>query len=282
MFNNIGIVGVGLIGASMAIEIKNKHLAQTVIGFDKNQQSLDIAVKNGIIDGYSNIKDIGVCDFVIVATPVASIADVIKEITPNLKEGTLIIDVGSVKSSIIDSVLPFLDDAIHYVPIHPIAGIEKFGVDAAKKDLFKGAYCIITPFEGINRFAQNKVENFIENLGMRVEIMDAKSHDNVFAYISHLPHFIAYALVGLIENKNDDRFKFIGGGFRDFTRIAASSEEMWSDIFLLNKKELLHSVDEFKIQIDKIRESIETENIESLKEYLRQARIFKESLDEKR
>ncbi len=281
MFNNVGIVGVGLIGASIALEIKRNNLAQMVFGFDENQKSLELATKNGTIDGYSSIKDIGVCDFVVVATPVGSIVDVLKDVIPKLKDGAIVIDVGSVKGAVVDKIKPFLNDRVHFVPIHPIAGIEKFGVLSAKEGLFEGAYCIVTPYDGINKFTVSKIENFIKALGMRIEFMDAKEHDKVFAYISHLPHLIAYALVALIEEKDDEKFKFIGGGFRDFTRIAASSEKMWSDIFLLNKDKLLESIKEFEGSVEKIKLLIENNNTEELIKYLKQARIYKESLDER-
>jgi prephenate dehydrogenase len=279
MFNAVGIVGVGLIGASMAIEIRNENISDTIIGFDSNQESLDLAVNEGIIDGYATLDEIGICDFVIVATPVSSIATIIKNILPKLKKGSIVIDVGSVKGSIINGVEPFLMDDVHYVPIHPIAGIEKFGVSNAKKRLFENAYCIVTPYEGVNKFALSKVENFIKILGMRIEVMDYNEHDEIFAYISHLPHLIAYGLVGLVEKKNNEKFKFIGGGFKDFTRIASSSEKMWSDIFFLNKDKLLQSLNEFHGSLDEIKTFIKNGDADNLMRYLRRARIFKESLD---
>ena len=281
MFDNVGIVGVGLIGSSMALEIRNRGLSKTIIGFDSNEKNLNDAIKSGVIDEYASLNDIGICDFVITAAPVLSIPKILKEVFSKLKKDSIVIDVGSVKGAIIDEVKDFLTDNVYYVPVHPIAGIEKFGVQAAKIGLFKDAYCIITPFDDVNTFALNKVENFIRLLEMRVEIMDPYEHDEVFAYISHLPHIIAYGLVSMIEEKNNEKFKFIGGGFRDFTRIAASSERMWSDIFLLNKKNMLKSIDEFINHIEKIKLLLEEDNAEELMDYLKQARLFKESLDER-
>ncbi len=281
MFDVVGIVGVGLIGSSLALEIKNNKLAKSIIGFDNDKKSLDIALNRGIIDVYGSFDELSVCDFVVVATPVASICNILKTVFGKLKENSIVIDVGSVKGAIIDCIKNDIKDNIHYIPIHPIAGIEKFGVNAAKKGLFNNAYCIITPFEGINRFAMSRVEHFLKKLGMKVEIMNPDEHDRVFAYISHLPHVIAYGLVGLIEDKNNEKFKFIGGGFKDFTRIAASSEKMWSDIFMLNKDSLMASIDDFIVHINKMKSMIETDNIGELTEYLKKARLFKESLDER-
>ncbi len=280
MFNNVGIVGVGLIGASFALEIKRNNLSDTVIGFDKDEKSLEFATEKGIIDGFGKIEDIGVCDFVIVATPVSNIAGILKVVFDKLRDGSVVIDVGSIKGSIVKSILPFLRENIHYVPIHPIAGIEKFGAKAATKNLFKDAYCIITPFEGIDMAALKKTKDFINALGMHIEELTPQEHDKVFAYISHLPHLIAYGLVGLIKEKNDDKFKFIGGGFRDFTRIAASSEKMWSDIFLLNKKELIKSLNEYQQGLDRLKAYIENDDVDKLMDFLKKARLFKESLDD--
>ncbi len=281
MFDNVGIIGVGLIGSSMALEIRNNNLAKSIIGFDNDQKSLDTALKHGIIDGYGSLDELSICDFVIVATPVSSICDILKMAFDKLKKGSIVIDVGSVKGAIVEKIKKDIKQDIHYVPVHPIAGIEKFGVEAAKKGLFSNAYCIITPFEGINEFAKKKVESFVKALGMRVEIMDADEHDWVFAYISHLPHIIAYNLVGLIEEKNNEKFKFIGGGFRDFTRIAASSEKMWSDIFLLNKKSVAESIDEFIGHMNRLKEMIQKDDSEAVMHYLKRARLFKESIDER-
>ena len=281
MFDNVGIIGVGLIGSSMALEIRNNNLAKSVIGFDNDQKSLDTALKHGVIDGYGSLDELSICDFVVVATPVSSICDILKMAFNKLKKGSIIIDVGSVKGAIVKQIKEDIKQDIYYVPVHPIAGIEKFGVEAARKGLFNNAYCIITPFDGINEFAQKKVENFVKALGMRVEIMNADEHDWVFAYISHLPHIIAYNLVGLIEEKNNEKFKFIGGGFRDFTRIAASSEKMWSDIFLLNKKSVIESIDEFIGHMNRLKEMIQKEDSEAVMHYLKRARLFKESIDER-
>ncbi len=281
MFNTVGIIGLGLIGSSFAIEIKSNKLSKSIIGFDNDQESLDIALKKGIVDGYGSLNELGICDFVIVATPVTSIPDILKTSFEKLENGSIIIDVGSVKGAIIERVKNNLKEGIYYVPVHPIAGIEKFGIKAAKKGLFKNAYCIITPFENINLFAMNKVKNFIKALDMKIEVMEAHEHDMVFSYISHLPHVIAYALVGLIEEKNNEKFKFIGGGFKDFTRISSSSEKMWSDIFIMNKKNVTESMERFISHMNKIKKLIEDNNTNSLINYLKKARTFKEALDEK-
>ncbi len=279
MFKIVGIVGVGLIGASMALEIKRRGLAERIVGFDSEERVLQKAVDEGVVDAYSDIRGASVCDLAIVATPVFSIPSIVKELMGTMKPHSIVMDVGSVKGAIIDALNPYLNRDVYYIPVHPIAGIEKFGLNAARVGLFEGAYCIITPYPGMNRFAAKRVEAFVEALGMRVELMDAHNHDRVFAYISHLPHLIAYALVALIENKKDEKLKFIGGGFKDFTRIAASNERMWSEIFLMNKKELLKATGEYKKEIETIERLVENSDLDGLIEHLRAARLFKESLE---
>ncbi len=279
MFNTVGIIGLGLIGGSFALEIKRLKLSENIIGFDEDQKSLDFALKNEIIDGYASLNEIGICDFVIVATPSDSIASILKTIFSKVKKGTIIIDVGSVKNAIIKQIKEYLPKDICYIPTHPIAGIEKYGIEASRKDLFKGAYFIITPLENTNNFSLKKVENFAESLGMKVEKMDAEKHDETFAYISHLPHLIAYALVGMVESKKEKNFKFIGGGFKDFTRIASSSEKMWCDIFKLNKDMVIKSVDEFINELNKVKDFIKNDEEGNMLEYFGNARGFKESLD---
>ncbi len=278
MFDTVGIVGLGLIGASIAIDVRKRNLAKTIIGFDSDEKALNRALDEGVIDAYGELKSASVCDFVVVATPVYSIPGIVKKLLGIMKPHSIVMDVGSVKGAIIERLEGDLGGNVYYIPVHPIAGIEKFGFSAAMADLFENAYCIITPYDGMNRFAAKRVEAFVEALGMRVEIMDAKEHDMVFGYISHLPHLIAYALVALIEKKHNEKFKFIGGGFRDFTRIAASSERMWSEIFLMNSDELLKTTKEYKQHIEKLEKLIEADDLEGLTEYLKAARLFKESL----
>ncbi len=278
MFNSTGIVGVGLMGSSIALELKKRGLTRNIIGFDEDRASLEAAKSKGIVDeAAADLSEFDECDFAIVATPVFSIAPIVNRLGSIMRQDAIIIDVGSLKAAVLKQIsLEKLNAA--FVPVHPIAGIEKFGVHAARMGLFDGAYCIITPFDGLKDEAFDRVKVLIKRLGMRLEIMDPEEHDRVFAYISHLPHLIAYALVGLVEEKNNEKFKFIGGGFRDFTRIAASSERMWSEIFLMNKDNMLMAIREYKDHIERIEGFIAEGDLNRLADYLKMARLFKESL----
>jgi len=276
MFRYGGIVGVGLIGGSLALDLKKHRLAECIVGFDKSSHNLSEALNLKIIDKIGNEEDLKRCDFVVVATPVDVVAENLLWVFDNA-EKAIVIDVGSVKGVIVDRVKPFVKNNF-YVPTHPIAGTERFGPQAAFEGLFKDAHLIITPYEGMDRKAAETVKNLAGKLGMKVEFMDAHLHDIVFGYVSHLPHAIAYALVDLVSKK-DHNYTFIGGGFKDYTRIAASSEDMWSAIFSMNKDNLKKAVEEFKYYLNKIVEL--AEKPDELKQHLKQVRLFKENYLEK-
>ncbi len=277
MFDKVGIVGVGLIGGSIALSLKKKNLAKHILGYDKNEINLDKAMNLGIIDEKSNLNGVSNADFVVVSTPVSVISNYVIDIL-SLNRKTVVVDVGSVKKSIVDKVLRYFGESVNYIPMHPIAGTENFGPDAAFNSLFEGAYCIVTPYSGISESLLSFGRKFAESLGMTVKVMSPDLHDEVFGYVSHLPHVIAYTLVHLVSNKSEE-FRFVGGGFRDYTRVSASSENMWSDIFLKNKDNVLKAISEYVNQLNEFADLIKCENKDQLVEYLKQARIFKRILD---
>ncbi len=276
MFETVGIVGVGLIGGSLSLAIKKKKLADRVLGFDISKKNLDKALNLGLIDEACDLDCISKAELVLIATPVSSIADYVIEVCK--RGGAVVLDVGSVKKPIIDQVLATCGREVNYIPMHPIAGTENFGPEAALEGLFEGAYCIITPFDGLKKSLIELSSRFLKSLGMVVKIMEPALHDEVFGYVSHLPHAIAYALVNLIFEKPKE-FRFIGGGFRDYTRVAASSELMWSDIFLMNKENVVKAIEEYIDELAFIKELIEKDDKARLVEYLKMARIFKKELD---
>ena len=280
MFKTVGIVGVGLIGGSLALAMRENRLCETIIGFDNNQSNLDIALKSGIIDAYADIKEIGLCDFVVVATPVLSVVSILKRIFTLLKKGSTVIDVGSVKGSIVNKVKNYIPDYINYVPTHPIAGKENFGPEAADAHIFKDAYFIITPVKTIG-FAEKKIAALAIAIKSKVEIMDYAKHDIVFSYLSHLPHALAYALVDLVNThyEQDSSFKFFGGGFRDFVRISKSNEFMWNDIFFANKDNILKAIDEYVDKLTELKLLIKNGNSQKLTAMLKKSRLFKETID---
>lgn len=280
MFKTVGIIGVGLIGGSLALAMRENRLCETIIGFDNNQSNLSVAINAGIIDAYADIKEIELCDFVVVATPVLSIGNILKRIFTLLKKGSIVIDVGSVKGAIVDKIKDDIPDYINYVPTHPIAGKENFGPEAADAHIFKDAYFIITPLKEIG-FAEKKIVALASAIKSKVEIMDYEKHDVVFAYLSHLPHALAYTLVKLVNThyEQDNSFKFFGGGFRDFVRISKSNELMWNDIFFANKDNILEAIDEYVDKLSKLKLLIANGNSQELTAMLKKSRLFKETID---
>jgi prephenate dehydrogenase len=281
MFNTIGIIGLGLIGGSFGLAIKHNKLAKVVIGFDTNEENLNDALKLELIDiGVNSYKSFSICDFVIVSVPPSQTAKVILDLFGVLRENTIIIDVASVKEPIIADIKNSIPQGISYIPTHPIAGTENFGPKSAFKQLFDDKYFIITPIND-NLFASKKVEEFAKKINMKVKYMDPKRHDEIFAYVSHLPHIIAYNLVSLIwyKKEKDEAYGFVGGGFKDFTRIAKSNAKMWSDIFFLNKKNILSAIDDYIENLLILKTMIENNDEEKLLETLKNIRLFKEYLD---
>ncbi|PMP69340.1 MAG: prephenate dehydrogenase/arogenate dehydrogenase family protein [Desulfurella multipotens] len=281
MFNTIGIVGLGLIGGSLGLAIKHKKLSKIIIGYDNNQENLDDALNLELIDiGANSYKSFSICDFVIVSVPPSQTAHVVIQLFEVLKENTIVIDVASIKKPIIDSIKNYIPKTIAYVPTHPIAGTENFGPKSAFRQLFDDKYFIITPINNIS-FAEKKVEEFAKTINMKVKYMDADKHDKVFAYVSHLPHAIAYSLVNLIRQKkeDDEAYGFIGGGFKDFTRIAKSNEKMWCDIFLLNQSNMINAIDEYIQNLLILKDAIKNNEERELIQILKNIRLFKENLD---
>ncbi len=276
MFKTVGIVGVGLIGGSLSLSIKKKNLAERIFGFDISGKNIDKALSLGIIDEACDLDCISQAELVLISTPVSSIADYVIEVCRKGK--AVVLDTGSVKKPIIDKVVEACGRSVNFIPMHPIAGTENFGPEAAFEGLFEGAFCIITPFEGVERSLMELASEFLTSLGMVVKIMDPSLHDEVFGYVSHLPHVIAYTLVNLIFGKPRE-FRFIGGGFRDYTRVAASSEFMWTDIFLMNKENVVKAIEEYIDELAFIKELIEKDDRTRLIEYLKMARVFKREID---
>ncbi len=275
MFKRIGIIGVGLIGGSIALDARRYGLASNIVGYDANIDNARKAYSIGIIDEIAeDIDKLLNCDFIIVAVPVSYISQILEKLSAMGYSG-LISDVGSIKGEIVKKALKL--KLYNFIPAHPIAGTENFGPEAAKSGLFKDAFCIITPFDGIDTKKLETVERFYKAIGMKPIKLSADEHDRIFAFISHMPHAVAYELVELAASKGEN-FRFIGGGFRDFTRIAASSENMWSDIFIMNKENVVSAIDEFIEYMKGLRDLIKKGDKEALKEKLKVIRKLKREL----
>lgn len=285
-FNKVAIIGVGLIGGSLAIVLREKGITKNIIGIGRGIKNLETAKKLGVIDEYTQDAKQGVkdADLVIIATPVASIARIVQEILPSLKSGAIITDVGSVKKSILDEIEGFLPSAIHFVAGHPIAGTENAGVEAAFPALFQNRNCIITPTEKTNKEALHKIKMLWETAGSHIVLMDALKHDKILAAVSHLPHMVAYSLVNAVADMKDfdeNILNYSAGGFKDFTRIASSPPEMWRDICLLNKDAILDVIHRFQETLKKIETMIEKSDKEGLTKEFERAKEIRDSLKTK-
>ncbi|MFN7064644.1 MAG: prephenate dehydrogenase [Aquificaceae bacterium] len=282
MFERIAIIGVGFIGGSFALACKEAFDCQ-VFGVDINPRAIEKAKELCVIDeGSTKIEDIRAFDpqLIIIATPVRTFEGIGKALAVLIDNRCMVSDLGSVKGKLVYLMENLLSD--RFVGGHPIAGTEKAGVENALRDLFKGKRFVITPTPRTNPYAKEMVKKLWEGLGSLVEEMDPYLHDFIFGAVSHLPHAVAFALIEAIErlSKEVNLFRYPGGGFRDFTRIAASDPIMWRDIFLENKHELLRAIETFEESLGKLKELIEKEKVEELKEYLSLASQKRRALEE--
>jgi cyclohexadieny/prephenate dehydrogenase len=261
-FDRVALVGVGLIGSSMAHGMRRAGLAGHIAGYAHTPQIVERAKKAGIVDSMhddlaSCVKD---ADLVVLAAPVGAFAEIAKAIAGHLKPGAIVSDTGSVKGVMFRDVAPHLLKGVHLIPAHPIAGTEQSGPEAGFPELFDGRWCILTPAADADPAAVEKLKEFWEKLGSQVEMMDARHHDLVLAITSHLPHLIAYNIVGtanhLEQVTNGEVIKYSAGGFRDFTRIAASDPTMWRDVFLNNREAVLEMLGRFSEDLTDLQRAI--------------------------
>ncbi len=263
--NKILIFGVGLIGGSIALSLKKTGLTSNIIGVGRNQDNLNDAIKLKIIDHTSQDldKNIAEANIIIIATPVAQIPSILKIIQPYLSSHTIITDVGSTKTDVIESAREILGQQYsQFIGGHPIAGSEKHGAMAAHSDLFKNKNVILTPDQHSSLRAREMITTLWKNAGAKVSYMSHIDHDKIFSTISHLPHLLAFSLVDMITQRSNanELLKYAASGFKDFTRIAASSPEMWKDIIFANKKFILEDIKYFENQMELINDAIKHED----------------------
>lgn len=287
VFDRIAIIGLGLIGSSLTRAISDKKLANLVLGFDGSEavraeargiEGFGADVTETLEEAVSN------ADLVIMAVPVGAVGSLAQELCPHLKDGAILSDVGSVKKSIIDAVVPHLPETCHFVPGHPVAGTEYSGPKAGFSTLFEGRWCILTPIENTPRPEVEKVSNLWAGLGSDVEEMDAEHHDIVLAITSHIPHLIAYNIVGtaadLEEVTSSEVIKYSAGGFRDFTRIAASDPVMWRDVFMNNKEAVLEMLGRFTEDLTQLQRHIRRGDGQALEDLFTRTREIRRSIIE--
>ena len=261
-FEKVCIVGLGLIGGSIGLAIKRSNISNQITGYARSNSTLERAIELGLVDSVKdNLKDaVNNSDLVILATPLSTFRELVEDMSPFLKKGCIITDTGSAKLTVIEDLKDILPNGVEFVPGHPIAGTEESGPDAGFAELFDNRWCILTPTEDNSSNAVDLVKGFWETIGSKVEIMDPMHHDKVLAITSHIPHLIAFNIVGTANNlanvTEKEVVKYSAGGFRDFTRIAASDPKMWSDIFTYNSDAVLEMLDLFSNDLAKLKAAV--------------------------
>ena len=286
VFDRLALIGLGLIGSSLARVARQKNLARHIVAIDASETVCARVAELGLADTVTSTIADGVrdADIVILCVPVGVCGKVVEIIAPSLKQGAILSDVGSVKGSIVAQVAPHLPEGVHFVPAHPVAGTEQSGPDAGFSSLFLNRWCILTPPEGQDADAIAKTRAFWEGAGSMVEEMSPAHHDLVLAITSHLPHLIAYNIVGTAADleavTESEVIKFSAGGFRDFTRIAASDPTMWRDVFLNNKDAVLEMLGRFTEDLSALQRAIRYGDGEALFDHFTRTRAIRRSIVE--
>lgn len=276
-FEKTAILGVGLIGASLSMAIKKQGLSGHVAGYGRTEANLKKAEELSIIDSYE-LDPLMACegaDLIVFATPVGLFSDIAGKIKHSVKKDALVIDVGSVKGGLVYEMERIFGG--RFVGCHPIAGGERSGIEYASAELFRGAKCIITKTENTPSSAINRATGIWEALGSSVDFMSPEEHDRVYALVSHLPHIIAYAIMNTVAD--GEYLKFSGRGFRDMTRIASSSPELWRDICLLNRDNLLLFMEKFSQNMEKLRLYLKNGDVKALDEAFGRAGALRRGLE---
>ena len=285
-FDRIALIGIGLIGSSIARDVRELGLAGEVVISSRSEATLKRAEELGLGDRYvgSAAEAVRDADLVIVSVPVGASESVAKEIAAHLKAGAIVTDVGSTKASVIAQMQPHMPDNVHFIPGHPLAGTEKSGPDAGFNGLFRGRWCIFTPVEGTDQDALARLMGFWEALGSKVDQMDPEHHDKVLAIVSHLPHIIAYNIVGTADDlqtvTESEVIKYSASGFRDFTRLAASDPTMWRDVCLHNRDAILEMLSRFSEDLASLQRAIRWGDGDKLFDLFTRTRAIRRSIIE--
>jgi prephenate dehydrogenase len=279
----LAVVGVGLIGGSLALALKTAGAVGQVVGIGRGRANLEKALELGVVDSYTQDLAEGVAgaDLIFLATPVLTLAQVAAAAVPHMKPGAILTDGGSVKASVARDIEPLMPAGVHFVPGHPIAGTENSGAEAAFDTLYQGRRCILTPTAHTDPEALELVRQVWEIAGSEVVVMDVEKHDRILAAISHLPHMVAYSLVnavGSYDRYEENILEYSAGGFRDFTRIASSDPTMWRDIALTNRDALLEMMERCEVFIAELKEDVRNGESEKLYEFFLRSKELRDAI----
>ncbi|WP_330084225.1 prephenate/arogenate dehydrogenase family protein [Methylocystis iwaonis] len=286
IFDRLAIIGAGLIGSSIARAARDYGVAGEIAIVDASQQVMARVRELGIADdaGGDVAQALKGADLIIICTPVGVCGAVVEEIAPHLEKGAILSDVGSVKGAVVAQIAPHVPSGVHFIPAHPLAGTEFSGPDAGFATLFQNRWSILTPLDGADAAAVERLANFWTRIGAKVETMSPEHHDKVLALTSHLPHLIAYNIVGTAddfgEQTRSEVIKFSASGFRDFTRIAASDPTMWRDIFLNNREAVLEMLGRFNEDLSALQRMIRRGDGEGLFDFFTRTRAIRRSIVE--
>jgi len=285
-FERVALIGIGLIGSSLARVLRRDRLAGEIVACARNQATREKALELGLADRATAdaAEAVHGADLVVLATPLSAYAAIGARIAPALRPGAIVTDVGSVKQAVIRDLQPSLPASVHFIPGHPVAGTEHSGPESGFAELFRDRWCILTPLPDTDAAALARLTALWEQAGMRVVTMDPEHHDKVLAMTSHLPHVIAYTIVGTATDLEDslksEVIKFSAGGFRDFTRIAGSDPVMWRDIFLNNREAVLEMLQRFSEDLTALQRAIRWGEGDKLEELFSRTRAIRRSIIE--
>lgn len=283
VINKLVIIGVGLIGGSFALALRKAGLVRHIIGVGRSRENLQRACELGVIDEIAGDLALALkgADLVLLAMPVGQTGKIMAQISPYLEDGTIVTDAGSTKQDVVAAARSFLAGQLQsFVPGHPIAGAELSGVTAASADLFRDKNLVLTPLDETSAEAVTRVTELWQGCGAQVSQMHADRHDAILAAMSHLPHVLAFTLMNHVctgaGDKPEDLLRFAGSGFRDFTRIAGSSPEMWRDICLANREALLKQIDAYQNELTNLREMLARADGQALEKFFADARAARQ------
>jgi len=284
MFNNISIIGCGLIGSSILRAVQKKNLAKEINVFDHSKEVTGFLKKENICSNvFSDIREcVKNSDLIIIATPLSSYKEIILSIKEHLKKNAILTDTGSVKKEVIKIIHNINLKDVFWIPSHPIAGTEESGPKAGYPEMFEDRWCIISPPENCIEEPIKNLKEFWQSIGSKVKVMSAEKHDKILSLTSHLPHAIAYNIVRTVINVEDklkqEVIQYSAGGLRDFTRIAASNPLMWKDIFLDNSENILKGIDDFAEKLQELKKAISDKNGDKLVQIFNSTRVIRKEI----